>query len=271
MESGSDQGGAAPPPPWSQRLREAFHTRFAHYRDQKLAWRLISPLIFVAGGVLFVTSAISSDGDDLRPERYSDLADLAQSRTAKVEDLTAEAASLQKSIDSLSKQVGSPELDELNEQVDKLREINGRLPVTGPGVTVTLNDAPKRVLDDDDEGDISRKLVHQQDIQAVANALLGAGAEAITVQGQRIVSTTGIKCVGSSVLLQGIAYPPPYVISAIGDPVRLKQGLDDDSYVERYREDVDQFQLGWDVDSDDDLDFPGYDGALETAYARPLP
>lgn len=256
-------------PPGIQRLRAAVRARVATYRTRKVAWRVASPLIFVVGGVLFVTSAISSEGTDLRPERYSDLADLAGSRTDRVEDLMGEVAALEASIDELTDRVGSPELDELNLVLDQLRIANGRTEVTGPGLTVTLNDAPRRVLDDA-EGDLSRKIVHQQDIQAVANAFFASGAEAITVQGQRIVSTTGIKCVGSSVLLQGIAYPPPYVISAIGDPARLGNGLLNDRQLQRYRDDVETYELGWEVEASESLTFPAYDGALDTTYAKPL-
>ncbi len=59
--------------------------------------------------------------------------------------------------------------------------------------------------------------MHQQDIQAYVNALWAGGAEAITLQGQRLISTTGIKCVGNTVVLDGVPYSPPYVIEAIGD------------------------------------------------------
>ena len=52
--------------------------------------------------------------------------------------------------------------------------------------------------------------MHQQDIQAVVNALWAGGAEAMTIQGQRVISTTGIKCVGNTVVLHGVPYSPPY-------------------------------------------------------------
>ena len=85
----------------------------------------------------------------------------------------------------------------------------------GPGVRVTLTDAPKSV---DPEGvDPNLLVVHQQDIQAFVNALWVGGAEAISLQGQRLISTTGIKCVGNTVVLDGVPYSPPYVIEAIGD------------------------------------------------------
>ena len=65
----------------------------------------------------------------------------------------------------------------------------GFTPVTGPPVTVTLDDAPASITADGVDPDLL--VVHQQDIQAVVNALWRGGAEAMTIQGQRVISTTG--------------------------------------------------------------------------------
>ena len=121
-------------------------------------------------------------------------------------------------------------------------------------------------------GDRRLLVVHQQDIQAVVNALLKGGAEAVTIQGQRVISTTGIKCEGSFVLLQGVPYPQPYVIEAIGDTSELVGAVADDGYLKVYREqskDPD-IAVGWDIDIDDEVSAPAYDGLLSLSYARPL-
>ena len=57
----------------------------------------------------------------------------------------------------------------------------------------------------------------------MVNALWSGGAEAMTIQGQRVISTTGIKCVGNTVLLHGVPYSPPYVITAVGDHARCRR------------------------------------------------
>ena len=92
--------------------------------------------------------------------------------------------------------------------------------VHGPAVTVVLSDAPKDEIDSAvEKGEVTadQLVVHQQDIQAVVNALWAGGAEAMTLQKQRVISTTGIKCVGNTVVLHGVPYAPPYEITAIGD------------------------------------------------------
>ena len=82
-----------------------------------------------------------------------------------------------------------------------------------PGRGHLLSDAPEDVIDAT-TGDKNLLVVHQQDIQAVVNAMWKGGASAVTIQGQRMVTTTGIKCEGNSVQLQGVPYPQPYVIQA---------------------------------------------------------
>ena len=99
--------------------------------------------------------------------------------------------------------------------------------VHGPALTVVLSDAPKEEIDravENGEVTADQLVVHQQDIQAVVNALWAGGAEAMTLQKQRVISTTGIKCVGNTVVLHGVPYAPPYEITAIGDLDALHDG-----------------------------------------------
>ncbi len=250
---------------------QAFRVRYGEgYSERSLLWRMLTPAVFVLAGALFVTSAISSRGTDLRPGRYADLADLAESRSDKVADLNRERARLQAQVDRLTAGLSGTELEKANDVLDELRGPAGMVPVAGPGITVTLDDAPEPPLGLPDDDQIENLLVHQQDIQAVANALWAGGAEAVTVQGHRIVSTTGILCVGNSVLLQGVAYPPPYVISGIGDTTGMLSRIDNDPVIERYLTHVEEFGVTWDLDLEERLEFPAYDGSVDNQYARPI-
>ena len=95
----------------------------------------------------------------------------------------------------------------------------------GPGLTVRLNDAP---ADSPRRDDVSPDdlVVHQQDIQAVMNALWAGGAEAMELMDQRVISTSAIHCAGNVLRLHGRIYSPPYDIRAVGDPDRLRRALD---------------------------------------------
>jgi len=99
-----------------------------------------------------------------------------------------------------------------------------------------------------------------------------AGATAVTIQGQRVVSTTGIKCIGNSVQLQGVPYSQPYTISAIGDPDALAAAIADDDYLQLYRSDAAEpdIAVGWQADVETAITAPAYDGLLDITYAQPL-
>jgi uncharacterized protein YlxW (UPF0749 family) len=258
-------------PSWRARLVGAFTSRVRGYRSTSPAWRLLAPAVFVLAGLLFVTSAVSSGGIGLRAGDYTDLAGLAGSQRQDVETLRARAARLDAQVNRLSADLGKDAPKTLQARVDALRGPVGLEPVHGPGLTVTLNDAPQDVQNslDDPNVDISDLLVHQQDIQAVANALWAGGAEAMTIQGQRVVATTGIKCVGNSVVLHDVPYAPPYVISAIGPTDRMLQSIRDTPYIDFYLQVVDRYDLGWNLRVERDLKMPGFTGSTDLRYARP--
>jgi len=229
-------------------------------------WQIGTPLVGILSGALFVVSAESSEGTDLRPGRYTDLSAIVSSESRDVAGLKNRAASLNDQVQDLTAEVGSKKVDEINAKVRELQGPAGRDPVTGSGVTVTLSDADESVRDDSDI-DVNYLLVHQQDIQAVVNALWSGGAEAMTLQKQRVISTTGIKCVGNTVVLHGVPYAPPYEITAIGDLTSLRTSLDSSDYIVGYKTYVKAHNLGYEVSTAVEATMPAYDGSSDLRYA----
>jgi uncharacterized protein YlxW (UPF0749 family) len=228
-------------------------------------------VVLLSGG-LFVVSAESSQGTDLRPGRYDDLASLTDSEAERAADLQERVAELTQEVQELADQVDDDAVRRYQREVAQLEDPAGLTPRQGPGVVVTLSDAPDEVIDAA-TGDKNLLVVHQQDIQAVVNAMWKGGAAAVVIQGQRVVSTTGIKCEGNSVMLQGVPYPQPYVIEAVGDVGDLTTAISDDSYLRVYREQSDDpaIAVGWDLDLEDEITAPAYDGLLDLSYATPIP
>ena len=144
--------------------------------------------------------------------------------------------------------------------------VAGQRPVKGPAVVVALSDAPSGVR----PAGVSPELlvVHQQDIQAVVNALWSGGAEAMTIQGQRVTSRTGVKCVGNSVVLHGVPYAPPYEVAAIGEPDRLERALADSTAVQIYRQYVSGYGLGYTQRREASVTMPAYRGSLDIEAKR---
>ena len=238
----------------------------------KVWWRLCTPLVVLLSGGLFVVSAQSSQGTDLRPGRYDNLAGLTDSEADRAAGLQERVAELTQEVRELTDQVDDHTVRRYRQQVARLEDAAGMRPRERPGVVDTLSDAPEEVIDAA-TGDKNLLIVHQQDIQAVVNAMWKGGAEAVVVQGQRVVSTTGIKCEGNSVMLQGVPYPQPYVIEAVGDVGDLTGAIYEDEYLQVYRDQSEDpaIAVGWDLDVEDEITAPAYDGLLDLSYATPVP
>jgi uncharacterized protein YlxW (UPF0749 family) len=243
-------------------------------RGRRGAWRIGTPLVVLLSGGLFAVSYANSEGTDLRPGRYADMASLAEAEKDEYDELTREVAELSAEVESLTGAVDVQEVKELRRQVEELDGPAGLEPATGPGVTVTMSDAPNDRVDAarQDGVDLNRLVVHQQDVQAVVNAMWQGGAEAVTIQGQRVVTTTGIKCEGNAVLIQGVPFPQPYVIQAVGDPSSIQSAIDRDDDISAYRSDaaIPSIGIGWDLESEDQIEAPAYDGLLDINHAKPI-
>jgi uncharacterized protein YlxW (UPF0749 family) len=186
-----------------------------------------------------------------------------------VEQLRAEQRAVRADIQELSTGLGDVNVDAAAKRVEKLSPAAGLTTVRGEGLVVVLTDTPRDA--EVPEGiDPNLLVVHQQDIQGFVNALWAGGAEAISLQGQRLTTTTGIKCVGNSVVLQGVPYAPPYRIVAVGDIASLRSALDTSEAVRRYREYVEYADLGLRVAASQRLTVPGYAGSTDLAVAQPL-
>ena len=245
-------------------------SRYAEAYRRPLWWRLCVPAVCALAGLLAATSMINARGTDLRGGRHSDLIGLVSQQRLAVEDLRAQVRTLQSGVDDLTRQVGGARTDLLHRQLVRLETPAGLDTVAGPGLVVSLDDAPlgEPVPDGTDPNLL---VVHQQDIQAVVNAIWAGGARAVSLQGQRIISTTGIKCVGNTVVLHGVPYSPPYRISAVGNPTAMYAALLASPDVRNYRGyTAAPYNLGWSLRSAAQLTVSGFRGALSLDYARPV-
>jgi uncharacterized protein YlxW (UPF0749 family) len=236
------------------------------------SWRTLVPLTALAAGLLFATSAATADGTDLRADRRLQLTELIARENADVAEQEREVAELRAVVDTLSEGAARADARVAQAAASPTWELAaGLVPVTGPAVTVALDDAPRRegrpALSDDPDD----LVVHQQDVQAVVNALWAGGAEAMTLMGERIVSTSAVRCVGNTVILHGRVYGPPFVVTAIGDPQELRRSLDADPGVAYFRTFVDRFGLGYSVRTEKAVTLPAYDGPLTLPHVRSVP
>lgn len=129
----------------------------------------------------------------------------------------------------------------------------GLRPVRGPGLQVRLDDAVDGHVE---EASVDDVIIHEEDLQAVINALWAGGAEAMSVNGQRVQGSTAIRCVGNVLLLHGQTYSPPYRIHVVGDPPGMADELARDSGAAAFAAHAERFELGFEVQRRAELVIP---------------
>lgn len=240
-------------------------------RTRPTPWSVGVPVVVALTGFLLVTSATTSHGTDLRADRRTDLAQLITDQQQRVAAQQRAVSGLQRQLTAAGAGVTNPQLERQRAAAAARRPAAGLTSVSGPGLTVALDDAPYSPNDPRYAGVPPDYLVvHQQDVQGVVNALWAGGATAMTIMGHRVISTTAVRCVGNTLLLAGQPpYSPPFRIAAVGDPTRLRAALVAAPEVRIYLQYVDAYGLGWSVHAADRLTLPAYDGPLTLSYARP--
>jgi len=234
-------------------------------------WRLGVPVVCVLAGLLMATSATTAHGTDLRSDRRLDLADLIREQARRAAIGTEQVQQVRDEVDKLTQLSGNDDVrvQRARAEAGRLAVLAGLTPVVGPGLTVALDDAhrdpgsplPSGVSPDD-------LVIHQQDVQAVVNALWVGGAEAVQVMDQRLLSTSAVRCVGNTLILGGRVYSPPFTISAVGDTARLRRALESAPDLINLRQWVDAVGLGYQVAVSRTLTIPAYEGPLALTHAR---
>ncbi len=207
-----------------------------------------------------------ADPESRLPHRYR-LVDLIEQQQSSTADLRREVSELRREVEA-ERQASASRLGGAPEREARLSEVGlvaGLSAVEGPGVKVTLDDSD---LEERPKGSTVNDLViHSQDVQAVVNALWRSGAEAIAINGQRLVGTSAVLCVGNTLLLNGTVHSPPYVVTAVG---AARDRFDTDRLVRGLRADAETFGLRFSVERSAKLEVPPYRGSTKTTYARPV-
>ena len=232
-----------------------------------LRWRVGAVVASLVAGLLLGVARASAGGEDVGT-RSVDLSVVVRDAQQRVLDADARAAELQDQVGRAADRDVSPQVDQALAQVDALAPAAGLVPVVGPGLRVSMSDAPR-----DSDGnyptgvDPDDLVIHQQDVQAAVNALWAGGAEAMMIMDQRVLTTSAVRCIGNTLLLQGRTYSPPFVITAIGDAKAMSAALDQEPGVRLLLQYVAKYHLGYEVTTLDEVQLPAYDGAIRMKSA----
>ncbi|ORX24025.1 hypothetical protein BVF91_03770 [Thermoanaerobacterium sp. PSU-2] len=197
----------------------------------------------------------------------------------RAEELTSKLNQVQKERDELKKQINDLEAKisnyensaaksstvtkSLKDDLDKYKELAGLSDVEGPGIIVTINDGNTQLQPGADQNAF---LVHDEDLLNIVNELRAAGAEAISINDQRLVATSEIRMIGNTIDINSVRFTPPYVVKAIGNPdtleaaLRLKGGIIDT---------LSNWGIQVNIKRSDKILVKKYDGVLTYKYAKP--
>lgn len=148
--------------------------------------------------------------------------DMYSNATSKINELNAKIEEYQNSASKEDKSVAL-----IKSELDNVNVFAGLIPVKGQGIEINLDDteAIKKIAIDVGYYDPNVYIIHDSDLIMIVNELLSAGAEAISINGQRITGNTEIRCTGPQVLINGIRTVAPFKISAIGEATTLQGAL----------------------------------------------
>src|ERR1700687_1515577 len=241
-------------------------------KPRRSPWRFGVPLVCLLAGLLLAATHGVSGGGEIRRSDAPRLVDLVREAQQSVDRLSAARDTLVTTLDN--HHGGSPgaeaALAAITDRSARLAADAGLDPVRGPGLVVTLNDAQR-----DADGRFPRDaspddlVVHQQDIQAVLNALWRGGAGAMQMATPRVIATSVPRCVGNTLLLNGRTYSPPYRVTAIGDATAMQAALAAAPLVILYKQYVVRFGLGYAEESRADVQLVGHTESVRLRFAKP--
>ena len=160
----------------------------------------------------------------------------------------------------------SSALAEVNRRLEAARLAAGLMPLQGPGVIVEISDS-KRVIPDGENP--ANYIVLVDDLRDIVASLWASGAEAVAINGERLVATSSIYGVGASVLVNTAFLSPPFRIEAIGSAGILDGFADNPAFRGRVAQRIDAFGLEFASQSADALQLPAFVGNTRFRWAVP--
>jgi len=235
------------------------------------SWQITLGFALLALGFL-IAAQLAAQGPRVRytTQERTPLVETATELQRQHDELRDQITKLRSDIATLEAQgQGTTELVRaLNQRLEDARIAAGLIPLTGTGLVLQLNDSTMPVPDGADEADY---LVTARDLRTVIAELWLAGAEAISVNGERVTVSTGVLDIGHTILVNSAYLSPPYQVRAIGpddllDQLNLSQGWRD--FIQTRRG---TFGLDVSFAEPAEVDIPAFAGSLTLRASRIVP
>ncbi len=228
----------------------------------------LAVITFLLG--FLVTTAFSSNyqvRSNVPLERKRNLIKTIKSLEKEREKLKSELQELRERVNQIEKEAAKDE-GVYNSYRKELRDVKatlGLLKAEGPGLIITFSDNPNPPPGEDP----NNYIVHDYDLRILINALWRGGAEAISINNQRVVFNSSVRCAGTTILCNAVRLAPPYEIKVIGDPQKLIEMLNKDADANSLiNHIVPQYGLVFKVKEMDKVIVPGYKGSISVEEAK---
>jgi len=238
--------------------------------------RLGAPLVLIFPAVLFgllvsLQWRTQQERSELTVRYNAPLLDAANSLQKEQNTLKAQLADLRAQLDAI--QVGAASQStasrDLQARIEELRSAAGLTERTGDGVVITLDDA--RSTSPAQTTNVDKSICHSTDLTDIVNTAWRGGAQAIAINGERVVGSTSVYCVGSTIMVNGTLMSPPFSVLVIGPQNEVLAAYDDPNELRDIKQRRDVYGLGFRVTRTTAVKVPPYGGALNVHYAATKP
>ncbi len=193
---------------------------------------------------------------------YESLKNAASELENENRALKGQIGVLRKEINTSEKELtnSSRVSNELLTKLEKNKSVAGLTEMEGPGLLITLNDAPGGTSVD--------KVVSAADLRDIVNVLWLSGAKSIAIGSERLVTTTAIDAVGDTILINSTKSIPPFMIRVIGDPAKLRAGIANPNNLTDLHRRVDNLGLVFTIEEKKSVIVPAFNGVLRSRFAK---
>ncbi|HEY6202109.1 MAG TPA: DUF881 domain-containing protein [Candidatus Limnocylindria bacterium] len=234
--------------------------------------RLAHSLVLLLPAVLFgllvsVQWRTQSERNELTVRYNTPLLDAAKTLQNEQNALKLQLADLRAELDQIqtSASTQSGAAKDIQARIDDLKTVAGMNERLGDGVEIILDDARGAAA----AKDVEKSICHNTDLTDIVNQAWRGGAEAIAINDERIVGSSSIYCVGSTIMVNGTLMSPPFKVLVIGPQNELLATYDDPTQLRDIKQRRDIYGLGFRVSRATGLHIPPYRGALNVRFATP--
>jgi uncharacterized protein YlxW (UPF0749 family) len=235
--------------------------------------RLEHSLVLLVPAVLFgllvtLQWRTQTERSELSVRYNAPLIDAATALQNEQTELKRQLAGLRAQLDEIQRNAStqSGAAKDLQGRVDQLRASAGLTPQSGDGVLIQLDDARNVSVS---ARDVDKSICHATDLTDIINTAWKGGAQAVAVNEERVVSSSSVYCVGSTIMVNGTLMSPPFSIAVIGPQNALLGAFDDPQQLQDIKQRRDVQGLGFRVSRANAIQVPAYSGALNVRFARP--